>query len=135
MCFLIHKFIHRSETQKFKTLQVNIPNSTSEGNKQLNDKDICIPMDIGGSPSPNRSLRNDISPSQKLVKRSSVDSGINMTSVQSSDSLPSLKPRNRNNGKENPKLSRSSLFKKVHKAYILFSKQNFLNIYINYTQV
>ncbi|XP_077299054.1 calmodulin-binding transcription activator 2-like isoform X2 [Arctopsyche grandis] len=104
--FLRPGAVTRSETQKFKTLQVNIPYSTSEGNKQLNDKDICIPMDVGGSPSPNRSLRNDTSPSQKLVKRSSVDSGINMTSVQSSDSLPSLRHRNRNNGKENPKLSR-----------------------------
>lgn len=43
----------------------------------------------------------------RLTKRPSVDSGINMTSGQSTDSLPSLRFRNsKNSFGNNPKLSR-----------------------------
>ena len=45
---------------------------------------------------------------QRLTKRPSVDSGIHLGSVQSSDSLPSLRSRGSklSGGRETPKLSR-----------------------------
>jgi len=45
---------------------------------------------------------------QRLTKRPSVDSGIHLGSVQSSDSLPSLRSRGSKlgGGRETPKLSR-----------------------------
>ncbi|KAJ9578325.1 hypothetical protein L9F63_005443, partial [Diploptera punctata] len=49
-------------------------------------------------------------PHQRLTKRPSVDSGIHLGSVQSSDSLPSLRPRGcKIGGRETPKLSRTIL--------------------------
>lgn len=43
---------------------------------------------------------------QRLVKRPSVDSGINMTSGVSTDSLPSLRTTRSKTGRDIPKLSR-----------------------------
>lgn len=87
--FLRPGAVTRSESHKYKTLSLDlqIPGSDAKN---------------GGS-SPGRNDGNK-GINNKLIKRPSVDSGINMTLGNSSDSLPSLRYRNKMTTRE--KLSR-----------------------------
>ncbi|GFG34010.1 hypothetical protein Cfor_07539, partial [Coptotermes formosanus] len=119
--FLRPDAVMRSETQKYKLvsleLHVNIPQS-GEGGSAAGSSNSSSSSPVGSSQGVLDSsgvtaqLQNNGSTSvhqpQRLTKRPSVDSGIHLGSVQSSDSLPSLRPRgNRlSGGRETPKLSR-----------------------------
>ncbi|XP_069677784.1 calmodulin-binding transcription activator 2 isoform X3 [Periplaneta americana] len=118
----------RSESQKYKVLSlelhVNIPQSGEAGstvvsetgsNHSSSSSPIGSVQGIADSSNIASHLQNSSTtsisqPSQhhRLTKRPSVDSGIHLGSVQSSDSLPSLRPRGSKlvGGRETPKLSR-----------------------------
>ncbi|XP_068082138.1 calmodulin-binding transcription activator 2 [Anabrus simplex] len=117
--FLHPGAVTRSESQKYKVLSVelhvNIPSSENSASSPM------ATSSHSSSPSPVRSVSGAIDSSntlsnsvtvpqshQRLVKRPSVDSGIHLASVQSSDSLPTLRSRSSKmqSGRETPKLSR-----------------------------
>jgi hypothetical protein len=78
----------------------------------LCDDNVCLNTGLLDSRGVTAQLQSSGSTSilqqQRLTKRPSVDSGIHLGSVQSSDSLPSLRPRSNkfSGGRETPKLSR-----------------------------
>ncbi|KAJ4431083.1 hypothetical protein ANN_19678 [Periplaneta americana] len=126
--FLRPGAVTRSESQKYKVLSlelhVNIPQSGEAGstvvsetgsNHSSSSSPIGSVQGIADSSNIASHLQNSSTtsisqPSQhhRLTKRPSVDSGIHLGSVQSSDSLPSLRPRGSKlvGGRETPKLSR-----------------------------
>jgi len=118
--FLRPGAVTRSEAQKYKVvsleLHVNIPQSGEGGVAGSNNSSSSSPVGSSqGVLEPNgvtAQLQNSGSTSvhqpQRLTKRPSVDSGIHLGSVQSSDSLPSLRSRGSklSGGRETPKLSR-----------------------------
>ncbi|XP_023715789.1 calmodulin-binding transcription activator 2 isoform X4 [Cryptotermes secundus] len=125
--FLRPGAVTRNESQKYKVvsleLHVNIPQSGEASNAGSNHSSLSSPVSsIQGVMDSNNvtvRLQNSSSTSvpqlqqhqpqhQRLTKRPSVDSGIHLGSVQSSDSLPSLRSRANKlgSGRETPKLSR-----------------------------
>lgn len=103
-----HCFFFRSETHKYRTLNLddicslNFDSTTFSSNKMLYSSPSPLLCD-----SPTSQYRGG-NLYQKLIKRPSVDSGIHISSGQSSDSLSSLRSKNTKltYGREIPKLSR-----------------------------
>ncbi|KAF5291164.1 hypothetical protein FQA39_LY14406 [Lamprigera yunnana] len=101
--FLRPGVVTRSESQKYKVLNLDMDSMTpSEQNLNSSNKSLHF------LPSPLLSEVNVQSRhlGHRLIKRPSIDSGINMSAVQSIDSLPSLKFKSKSSFGNNLKLSR-----------------------------
>nr|CAD7452636.1 unnamed protein product [Timema tahoe] len=100
--FLRPGAVTRSETHKYKVLGMELDVSLLD---QSTSWSPLFTQEL--SPSSQQSNVN-LQVNQRLSKRPSVDSGIHLEAVQSSDSLPSLRSRSNRliGGRETPKLSR-----------------------------
>ncbi|KAF5289535.1 hypothetical protein FQR65_LT11810 [Abscondita terminalis] len=99
--FLRPGVVTRTESQKYRVLNLDM-DSMSPNEQSLHSSNKTLNF----LPSPLLSEANVRNPGHRLIKRPSIDSGINMTAVQSIDSLPSLKFKSRTTFANNPKLSR-----------------------------
>ncbi|KAK7871664.1 hypothetical protein R5R35_009033 [Gryllus longicercus] len=118
--FLRPGAVTRSESQKYKALSMelnlnltsdNVGATSGNSNRGSHSSSPSPVRSASGVVESSNMLSNPISSlqaHQPLTKRPSVDSGIHLGSVQSSDSLPSLRSRSNKlpSGRETPKLSR-----------------------------
>uniref|UniRef100_A0A1Y1N492 CG-1 domain-containing protein n=1 Tax=Photinus pyralis TaxID=7054 RepID=A0A1Y1N492_PHOPY len=86
--FLRPGVVTRSESQKYKILNLDVDSLTTSETHNSSSKSNFLPSTLLSEA--NVQSRNFGS---RLIKRPSIDSGINMNTVQSSDSLPTLKFR------------------------------------------